>query len=65
MGVIRNSDGYEQDSIDFEVGDRAFYHRMSGQPIEIDGIEYRFLSPGEIIGIVEPEDFDEEGLDID
>lgn len=34
-----------------QVGDRVFFHRASGQPLEIDGVEYVILSQGEIIGI--------------
>ena len=43
----------EHISIDVAEGDRVFFHRASGQPLEIEGIEYVFLSPNEIIGIEE------------
>ena len=36
----------------FAVGDRVFFHRASGQPIDIEGIEYVILAPREIIGRV-------------
>lgn len=39
--------------LDFLVGDRVFFHRASGQPMEIEGVEYVILSPREIIGVTE------------
>jgi len=36
------------------VDDRVFFHRASGQPLEIDGVEYVILSQAEIIGIDKP-----------
>lgn len=39
--------------IDFEAGERVFFHRHSGQPMEIEGDEYVILAPQEIIGTVE------------
>lgn len=36
--------------IDFEVGQRVFFHRFSGQVMEIEGTEYVMLAPNEIIG---------------
>ena len=38
---------------DVAVGDRVFFHRMSGQPLKVEDTEYIFLSPREIIGVVE------------
>lgn len=35
-------------------GDRVFFNRFSGQPLEIDGVEYVILSQAEIIGIDRP-----------
>ena len=35
-------------------GDRVFFHRSSGQPIEIEDVEYVVLSQGEIIGLAKP-----------
>jgi chaperonin GroES len=41
-------------------GDRVFFHRVSGQPLEIEGVEYVILSQAEIIGIdYQPEASDE------
>lgn len=37
--------------LDVAVGDRVFYNRFSGQPLEIEGVEYVILSHGEIIGV--------------
>lgn len=34
----------------FEVGQRVFFHRASGQMLAVDGAEYLFLAPREIIG---------------
>ena len=31
-------------------GDRVFFHRASGQPLTIEGVEYVILAPREIIG---------------
>ena len=39
--------------MDVAVEDRVFFHRASGQPLEIEGTEYVFLSPQEIIGVCE------------
>lgn len=39
--------------IDVKEGDRVFFHRSSGQPLEVEGIEYVFISPREIIGLSE------------
>jgi chaperonin GroES len=36
------------------VDDRVFFHRASGQPLEINGVEYVILSQAEIIGIDKP-----------
>jgi chaperonin GroES len=33
-----------------EQGDRVFFHRASGQPLTIEGVEYVILAPREIIG---------------
>jgi len=33
-----------------EPGDRVFFHRASGQPLTIEGVEYVILGPREIIG---------------
>jgi chaperonin GroES len=38
-------------ALDVQEGDRIFFHRASGQPLEIEGIEYVILSNAEIIGI--------------
>ena len=35
-------------------GDRVFFHRASGQPVEIEGVEYVVLSQSEIIGLAAP-----------
>jgi co-chaperonin GroES (HSP10) len=32
-------------------GERVFFHRTSGQPLEIEGTEFIILAPREIIGI--------------
>jgi chaperonin GroES len=39
--------------IDFLVGERVFFHKHSGQPMEIEGLEYVVLAPAEIIGVVQ------------
>lgn len=39
--------------IDFLVGERVFFHKHSGQPMEIEGLEYVVLAPAEIIGVVD------------
>lgn len=36
-----------------QVDDRVFFHRASGQPLEIEGVEYVILSQAEIIGIAQ------------
>jgi chaperonin GroES len=36
------------------VDDRVFFHRASGQPLEIEGVEYVILSQAEIIGVEAP-----------
>jgi len=38
--------------LDFEVDDRVFFHKHSGQPMEIMGTLYVILAPAEIIGTV-------------
>lgn len=38
--------------IDFEVGERVFFHRHSGQLMEIEDVTYVVLAPAEIIGTV-------------
>lgn len=38
-------------SMDVAEGDRVFFHRFSGQPLEIEDVEYVILSNNEIIGI--------------
>ena len=39
--------------IPLSEGDRVFFHRSSGQPLEIDDTEYVILSSSEIIGVTE------------
>ena len=39
--------------LDVQEGDRVFFHRSSGQPLEIENVEYVILSNGEIIGVQE------------
>ena len=41
----------ESVSLDVKEGDRVFFHRSSGQPLEIENVEYVILSNSEIIGI--------------
>jgi chaperonin GroES len=38
---------------DITVGDRVFFHRMSGEKWKIDGTEYLVLGANEIIGVSE------------
>ena len=38
-------------SLDVSEGDRVFFHRSSGQPLEIDGVSYVILLNAEIIGV--------------
>jgi chaperonin GroES len=38
--------------IDFLEGERVFFHKHSGQPMEIEGVTYVVLAPAEIIGTV-------------
>jgi chaperonin GroES len=40
-------------SLDVTEGDQVFFHRSSGQPLEIEDVEYVILSIREIIGVVE------------
>lgn len=42
----------EHTSLDVKVGERVFFHRSSGQPLEIESTEYIILSNAEIIGVV-------------
>jgi len=37
---------------DVAEGDRVFFHRSSGQPLEIEGVEYIIITPRELIGVV-------------
>ena len=37
--------------VDVKEGDRVFFNRYSGQPLEIDDVEYVILGNGEIIGV--------------
>jgi co-chaperonin GroES (HSP10) len=39
--------------INCSAGDKVFWHRASGQPLTIAGVEYVILQPREIIGFVE------------
>lgn len=39
--------------IDVAEGAKVFYHRASGQPLKIEGTDYRILGPTEIIGVVD------------
>lgn len=48
---IRSAETNEPVSLDVAEGDRVFFHRVSGQPLEIEGVEYVILSNAEIIGI--------------
>jgi chaperonin GroES len=49
----RSEESGELIPMDVAVGDRVFFHRASGQPLDIEGTEYVFLSPREIIGVCE------------
>jgi chaperonin GroES len=42
--------------IDLEVGDRVWFHKHSGVPIELQDEEYVILSPQEIHGVLEEEE---------
>lgn len=41
--------------IDLEPGDRVFFHKRSGEDWRFEGVDYKVLSPGEIIGVQETE----------
>ena len=43
----------ERIPLDFVPGDEVFFVRFGGQPLTVDGTEYIFLNPNEIIGVVE------------
>ena len=43
----------EQIPIDFEEGDRVFFHRMQDESWVVDGTEYLCLRPHEIFGTVD------------
>ena len=52
VGVGRRSEqSGELVPIDISEGDRVFFHRASGQPMEIEGMEYVVLAPREVIGV--------------
>jgi len=51
VGSGHRSQTGELVSLDVAVGDRIFYNRYSGQPLEIEGVEYVILSNAEIIGV--------------
>lgn len=55
VGPRRNQDGYEVEP-DVEPGERVFFHRHAGTPVEIDGTEYKFLGHNEVWGVLDPED---------
>ena len=42
--------------IDLEVGDRVWFHRHSGVPIELQDQKYIILAPQEIHGVLDKDD---------
>lgn len=55
VGPRRNSDGQEIEP-DVEKGDRVFFHRHAGTPVELEGVEYKMLGYGELYGVIDAED---------
>lgn len=51
VSIGRRSEAGNLVPIDIEKGDRVFFHKLSGVPMKLDGTEYVFLSPSEIVGI--------------
>jgi chaperonin GroES len=47
--------------IDLQIGDRVWFHKHSGVPIELQDQEYVILSLQEIHGVLEEEGVEEQG----
>jgi chaperonin GroES len=39
--------------MDVQPGDKVFFPRLAGQPLKVEDVEYVFLSPREIMGVVD------------
>ena len=53
VGPGRRNEAGDRVAMDIAVGDEIYFHRHTGQRVEIDDTEYIILRPGDILGTAE------------
>jgi chaperonin GroES len=53
VGPGRRNEAGDRVDMDIAVGDEIYFHRHTGQRVEIDDTEYIILRPGDILGTAE------------